>query len=162
MTKKKAVAFAVFLVFAAAGYIYFYGGVFSKKSITIMYTRSRANVMRRPNPNAQNAPPPPVSVTFALDTEYRLTAVKVIPLAEYQKNKYSSPIWDMTSDSNSPPTKAFAYGENIKGMHPVVKGAKPEPLSNDIPYKLLVKAGKILGELEFTVPGANATSPTNH
>ena len=53
------------------------------------------------------------------------------------------------SDSNSVPTKDFAYGAPIKGMHPAVKEATADPLEAGVPYRLVIEAGAVKVEHDF-------------
>lgn len=157
MSKPKIIAFIVFLVFAASGYIYFYGDYFRKPTIRISHTfRPRSAAMNRRKPD--NSAPPATTLNnliFALDTEFRLTSLKVVLLDEYKTNKYIRPVWELVSSSNSVPTKAFFYGANIGGMHPAIKDSRPDALSNNVPYRLLVEAGRIKGECDFTLTTNN-------
>ncbi|HEX5219070.1 MAG TPA: hypothetical protein VFZ59_05835 [Verrucomicrobiae bacterium] len=83
-----------------------------------------------------------VPVTFTLSGYYRLTNLKVVLASEIETNKYAHPIWELTSESNSVPVATFAYGSGIRGMHPAVKGARPDPLVPGVPYRLLVKTDR--------------------
>ncbi len=80
-------------------------------------------------------------ITFGFDRRLKLTCVKVIPLSAIQTNKYPQPIWHLISESNSVPTKDFVYGSSIRGMHPAVKAATPDPLEPGAAYRLIVEAG---------------------
>jgi hypothetical protein len=83
-----------------------------------------------------------VPVTFTLSGYYRLTKLKVVLTSEIETNKYAHPIWELTTESNSIPTSGFAYGSSIRGMHPAVKGARPDPLLPGVPYRLFVTTDK--------------------
>jgi hypothetical protein len=158
MSKPKIIAFIVFLVFAAAGYYFFYGDAFAKKSIVISYTfRPRASAMaRKGKTDNGQAVPLMNNVNFAfLNGPFRLTSIKLVLLDEYKTNKYCHPVWELVSSSNSVPTKAFTYGANIGGMHPAIKDARPDPLSNGVPYRLIAVAGKIRGERDIILNATN-------
>lgn len=81
-------------------------------------------------------------VTFTLSGYYRLTSLKVVLASEIETNKYAHPVWSLTSESNSTPTSSFVYGGGIRGMHPAVKGARPDPLVPGVQYRLLVTTDK--------------------
>jgi len=81
-------------------------------------------------------------VTFTLSGYYRLTSLKVVLASEIETNKYAHPTWELATESNSVPTSSFVYGGGIRGMHPAVKGARPDPLVPGIQYRLLVTTDK--------------------
>lgn len=95
----------------------------------------------------------PNVLTFGLGHEYKLTSVQVFVANERLTNKYPHPIWDLTTTSNSVPTRAFSYGSHIRGLHSAVKGAQPDPLVPNVEYQLVVKAGSMKGEHAFKIPG---------
>ena len=77
-------------------------------------------------------------------------------MGDIETNKYPHPIWELTSESNSAPIKEFLYGARIRGMHPAVKGEKPDPLQPGIKYRLLIEAGSQKAEHDFVpVPRTN-------
>jgi hypothetical protein len=80
-----------------------------------------------------------VPVTFTLGGFYRLTNLKVVLASEVATNKYAHPLWELASESNSVPTSTFIYGSGIRGMHPAVKGARPDPLVPGVNYRVLVQ-----------------------
>ncbi len=94
-------------------------------------------------------------ITFGFDRRLKLNDLKVIPLSALQTNKYPQPIWHLISESNSIPTKDFYYGQLIKGMHPAIKGAVPDPLQPGVEYRLFVEAENFKGEHDF-VPVAKS------
>ena len=89
-------------------------------------------------------------VMFLISQRLKLTSVKVVPLSDIQTNAHPHPIWYLVSESNSVPTKDFYYGAYIKGMHPDVKGARPDPLEPGVQYRLLLEAGQFKGQHDFT------------
>jgi hypothetical protein len=96
---------------------------------------------------------PPASATdpvyFAFDRKIKLTSLKVIPVSDIETNKYPHPIWYLVSDSNSVPVVDFAYGDYIRGMHPAVKGATPDPLEPGVKYRLLIESRSGKAEEDF-------------
>jgi hypothetical protein len=146
---KTTVQIAAILLIVAGCYYYLFKDSFRKPNIQIIHTiRPKAIALRRA-PNTPDAEVPH-AITFGMDREYKLTEVKVIPVSELT-NKYAHPIWDLVSRSNSYPTRGFTYGVNIRGMHPIVDGAKPDPLAPDVVYRLFVQAGSLKGEHDFKV-----------
>jgi hypothetical protein len=91
------------------------------------------------------------NVTFSLHKDYKLTSVKVVPVADYQTNQFSSPLWHLVSKKGSQPVGGFAYGFPVPGMAPAVADAVPEPLRMGVEYRLLVEARSIKGEHNFSV-----------
>ena len=89
-------------------------------------------------------------VFFAFDRKLKLTSLKVIPVHEIETNKYPHPIWHLISNSNSVPTAEWSYAVPIPGMHPSVKGATPDPLEPGVTYRLVIEAGKLKAEHDFT------------
>jgi hypothetical protein len=88
-------------------------------------------------------------LVLGFDRLLKLTSVKVIPLSELATNKYPHPVWELISESNSVPIKTFSYGQSIRGMHPKVKGAQPDPLQPKVPYRLFIEAGPLKAEHDF-------------
>jgi hypothetical protein len=155
MSKKNFIILSVALAAVVALYFYLYKDSFSRATIQISHTiRPRGSFFTR---RAQNAPADADMnlVMFRLEHAHKLTCIKVIPIPELETNKYAHPIWDIVSDSNSVPVQAFSYGTRIRGMHPTVKGATPDPLLPNVPYRLFVEAGPIKGEHDFTITEAN-------
>jgi len=88
-------------------------------------------------------------VSFAFDKKYSLTSIKVVSADELKTNKYANPVWYLISDSNSVPKKAVIYGDKIQGMKPAIAGMRPEPLQPNVPYVVMIEAGKIKGQTNF-------------
>src|SRR5205814_5389326 len=126
---------------------------FAKDNIQI-YHRSRPSrvvvALRRKRVQDDSLVDP---IVFGFDRQLKLTSLKVIPMSDIQTNKYPHPIWHLVSESNSVPTKDFAYGTSIRGMHSAVKGAIPDALEPGIGYRLLVEAQSFKGQHDF-VPEA--------
>src|SRR6266850_4282710 len=88
-------------------------------------------------------------VIFLLNRELRLTSVKVLLASAVETNRYTVPIWNLTSASNSVPVKDFIYGMNIPGMKPSVKGAVADPLEPGVRYRVQIQAGSLEAEHDF-------------
>ncbi len=150
MTRKVWLLIAVAIVLGSFS-VYLNKDWFAKDDIRI-YDRSRpvrAGFLgaRRVAESAANP------VVFGFNRPLKLTCVKVIPASILNTNKYAQPVWQLVSDSNSVPTKSFVYGMNIRGMHPAIKGATADPLVPDITYRLLIEAGKMKAQHDFTPVG---------
>lgn len=149
MAKKQIVLLIVALAVLSVAAYHFINDWFAPEEIQIVHTlrpyTPRASRGRTP----PATPPPGNTVLFSLDRRCRLTEVKVVPLAEWQTNKYAHPVWHLISESNSVPVKSFAYGERIRGMHPPVRGAQADPLQPGVTYRLFLKAGKLEAQHDF-------------
>jgi hypothetical protein len=89
-------------------------------------------------------------VFFALNDDFRLTSVKVIPFDGDKFDPLAHPVWQLVSDSNSVPTRAFRYGQPIKGMKPAVPNLQPDALEPGVVYRLLVEAGSVKATTDFS------------
>lgn len=98
-----------------------------------------------------SGPDAPIPVMFEFDRRLKLTRIKILALSDIQTNKYPQPLWHMISSSNSVPTKGFVYGMNVPGMQPALKGVNAEPLDPRQTYRLLVEAGSLKGQHDFTL-----------
>lgn len=150
MTKKNFIVLSVTFLAVAGIYYYLYRDSFKKADIQISLT-IRPKLSARARKTTDPADPDSVNLNFGMDRKYKLTSVKVVPLNELKTNIYAHPIWELTSDSNSVPTQAFAYGIRIHGMHPAIKGATADPLAANVPYRLEIKAGPKEGHRDFTI-----------
>ena len=121
---------------------------FAKDHIQITHRSrpARAGFFSRKRPAAKETVNP---ITFGFDRKLKLMSIQVIPVSEIETNKYPQPIWHLISDSNSVPTKTFAYGQPIRGMRPEVPGATADPLEPGTKYRLLVEADSFKGEHDF-------------
>ncbi len=108
---------------------------------------ARMGFFRRTKNSSGRATDP---VFFAFDRSLKLTSLKVIPVHEIETNKYPHPIWHLVSESNSVPVVDWSYAVPIRGMHPAVKGATPDPLEPGVTYRLAIEAGKLKAEHDFT------------
>jgi hypothetical protein len=145
MTKKN--IFVVVAVVLLAGLsLYLNRGRFQSEPVRIgsRSMQPRAAGLRR------GAKDPANSVVFLINRPLKLTSVKVVPVNDIQTNKYALPVWELVSQTRSIPVKDFIYGANIKGMQPSVKGAVADPLQPGVPYRLLVEAGDVKVEHDFT------------
>jgi hypothetical protein len=95
------------------------------------------------------------SVFFALNDDFKLTSVKVIPFQGENFNPLGRAVWHLISDSNSVPIRAFGYGQRIKGMKPALQEAQPEPLEAGVVYRLLVEAGSVKAFTDFRARGTD-------
>jgi hypothetical protein len=101
------------------------------------------------------------AVVFGLDQNYRLTEIKVVPLAEWQINQSVLPLWHLVSSSESAPIKFFLYGQNIDDMKPFMPGMQPKPLETNVVYRLFLSAGPVKGQHDFEIGGKPSVTSTN-
>jgi hypothetical protein len=90
------------------------------------------------------------SINFTLGNSFQLTSIKVVSVSALESNKYALPMWELKSDSNSAPVKLFSYGERIQGMKPAIENMRPEPLVAGTTYRILVEAGSLKAQHDFT------------
>jgi len=152
MARKQWFLLAVALALAAV-YVCFFTGWFQRKEIHISSTARAAFARFRAAGTSAH-------VAFALDQEYRLTEVEVVPLAAWQTNSAVAPVWHLAGNRKSAPIKFFLYGQNIRGMKPAIPGAKPEPLEDSVTYRLFVSAGPVKGQHDFWI-GSKPSEETN-
>jgi len=93
----------------------------------------------------------PTPIMFEFDRRLKLTSIKVVAVADARTNKYPQPLWYMTTNSNSVPTKGVVYGMSVPGMRPAVSGATADPLDPNQTYRLLVEAGSLKAQHDFTL-----------
>jgi hypothetical protein len=151
MTKKNWLMMIVLLVLAGV-YIFYFTDWLKPKIIQISST-SRA-FGRRPVNNA-GAGPEMIPVTFSLEPQCRPTEIKVVPLAAWQTNQSTMPVWHLVYSSNAAPMKIFFYGQRLRGMKPEISGAQAEPLQPNVTYRLFLTAGRAKGQHDFEVKTAN-------
>ena len=143
---KKGMVLSVIALLLGATYIYFFTDWFNQETIQII-SHMRPN---RPANIPRGVKSPPVyPVSFMLRGKYKLTSVKVVSAEEFATNKYAQPLWHLISDKGSRPTKSFEYGGQIPGMKLVPPGQRADPLEPDVPYLLMVEAGRIKGCTNF-------------
>jgi hypothetical protein len=138
MRKKEIIWIGVLLVLGGL-YVHYFTHWFEKREIGIAASL-------RPN---RRANPPDFMVAFTLNDDYKLTKLKVIPMDGDKFNPMATPVWNLESDSNSVPTRAFRYGQPIRGMKPVLKGVHPDALTPGVVYRLLLSAGNVSGHKDF-------------
>jgi hypothetical protein len=153
---KNGIFLSVVAVLLAAVYVYFFTDWFHKKTIQIIPTIRPTQPSAIPRDPDQ---PPVYPVSFALDGKYELTSVKVVAAADMATNRYPAPLWHLTSDSNSVPTRSIVYGSNIKGMKPAVTRQRPEPLMPEVEYVLLVEARNLRAKTNFHTARALVRGP---
>ena len=141
MTKKNWLLILIAVGLAVA-YGVFFTDWFQPQTVKIFHTTRSL-----PGRQTQRAGLP--NLMFGLNRQCKLTEIKVVPLAAYQTNQNTLPLWHLVSDSNSVPLKTFAYGQLIRGLKPAIPGIRAQPLTNNVTYRLLVTAGKIKGEHDF-------------
>ena len=90
---------------------------------------------------------------------YRLSEIEVVPLAAWQTNHSTAPVWHLTARWRSAPVQYFAYGQNIPGMNPAIPGALPEPLETNVIYRLFARAGFAKGQCDFQLSGGLVATP---
>jgi hypothetical protein len=126
------------------------------------FSRDRIQISSRNPPSGppggRRARPGTQPVLFNLNGKYRLTSVAVVAVSELQTNKNPHSFWELVAWSNSVPTREFAYGAGIGGMHPKLAGARPEALQPGAKYRLIVKAGSLRTEHDFETPPAAPAS----
>ena len=155
MTKKNVFVLTIAFLAVIGFYLYLFKDSFRKPNIQISHTiRLNTAYIRRP-PKDATAEDFPHLINFGLNGDYKLTSVKVVPVAALETNRFALPLWELVSDSNSVPTRAFTYGLKIKGMHPAVKGATADPLVPNVAYRLLVESKSLKGQHDFTVTEEN-------
>jgi hypothetical protein len=138
MRKKDFIWIGVLLVLGGI-YIHFFTHWSDKPEIAII-----ASFRPSLRPGATVSP-----VFFTLSGDYKLTSLKVIPLEDDKFNPQATPVWHLVSDSNSVPTRAFFYGQGIRGMKPALKGVRPDPLTPGVVYRLILSAGDLTGMKDF-------------
>jgi hypothetical protein len=147
MTKKD-IWLSAILVALVAVYICFFTNLFKPKVIKILDTQRQIHRFR----NKRELP----YILFILESgRTKLTEIKVVPLASYQSNHDTAPVWHLVSDSNSIPVQQFAYGERIRGMRQAIKGADAEDLETNVVYHLILSAGNANGAHDFEIKGEN-------
>ena len=82
---------------------------------------------------------------FTLDGDYKLTSLTVTEADTNIPSAEKHILWRMVSKTGSIPVRIFQYGQNLQGMEPDPKGARPQPLIPGERYKMEVSAGKLKG-----------------
>lgn len=142
MTKKNILLVAVLLALIAV-YAVFFTDWFKTKTIKVFYTYREVEHVR----TRKDLP----YILFLTAGRYRLTEVKVVSLADFQKNPTAPSLWHLVSDSNSIPVKEFVYGQHIHGMRAPIGGEYPSGLETNVVYRLLLSAGGVKGHVDFSI-----------
>ena len=150
MTKKNWLYLAVLLVLATA-YVIFFTDWFKPQRVQIFHTVRELHFRRRSNDHTP-------TLLFGLSRQLKVTDIKVVSLADYEKNPNILPVWHLVSDSNSVPVHDFAYGQNIRGMKAAVRGSEPGELDTNLVYRIFVVAGKVTGQEDFSLGTGPATN----
>jgi hypothetical protein len=153
MTKKNWILVFCALVLAVV-YVCFFTDWLKPAIIQISHTA-------RPTPSRSSRGAIMTAVVFGLDQNYRLTEIKVVPLAEWQINQSVLPLWHLVSSSESAPIKFFLYGQNIDDMKPFMPGMQPKPLETNVVYRLFLSAGPVKGQHDFEIGGKPSVTSTN-
>lgn len=154
MTKQKLILIVAALLLACV-YVYYFTGWFKPKIIPISYTE-RFQLSRGPSPGRSPL------ILFGFGGErYRLSEIKVVPLAAWQTNQAVLPVWYLVSRSRSAPVEFFSYGANLPGMEPAVPGSRAESLETNVTYRLFLRAGGYKGQCDFQLGGRPPAAPAN-
>jgi len=131
-------------------YVGFFTDWFRDRPIRIEHTtRPLRDAWRGDGTRLDPSRRPGLDVSFSLHGNYRLTSVKVVPLADYRTNRFAHPLWHVVSEDGSDPVNSIAYGRTLPGMEPSVAGAEADPLRPDVEYRLLVETRNGEGEHDF-------------
>lgn len=146
----------VFLIALGAVYVIWFTDWFKPRTIHVFHTIRDVHFRRRA---ADEGP----RLIFGVEpAEIKLTEIKVVPLADFQKNPETVPLWHLVTDSNSAPVKDFIYGQRIRGMRPAIAGAEAGPLQTNIFYRIFVKSGRARGQHDFEIGGTPAQDTTGN
>jgi hypothetical protein len=145
MTKNNIMLIVAALILASV-YVIYFTDWFKPKTVQIFHT-SR-NLHPRMVRGAAMLP----NLVFGINQQLRLTELRVVPADVYKTNANATPVWHLISESNSIPIKQFHYGQFIPGMHPKIKGLRPQVLETNVTYHLILQAGSVKGEHDFSVP----------
>lgn len=146
--KKKSLFLIGLLVVLAGIYVVYFTDWWKPKHIHIAST-VRANLLARQQP--RNDAEPPYTISFSLGQEYGVTAIEVVPAADYAQDPKTHRLWHLTAEAAPAPVKGFIYGANLPGLNPYVAGTTPYPLAPNVEYKIIVHAGRLQGEHNFTI-----------
>ena len=145
MTKKNWILLALAVVLGSFS-LYLNRDWFSGDNIHIYHRSRPARIFfRRVRADSSAVNP----LLFGFNRRLRLTTLKVVAVCDLETNKYPHALWHLVTESNSVPTRDFMYGMAIRGLHPALKGAQPEPLLPGVKYRLYVEAGSLKAEHDF-------------
>jgi hypothetical protein len=139
MQKKELMMVGVLLVLGVVYAIFF----------TDWFSKGKLAITASARPERGIAAGTPLPVFFKLSRSCELTSIKVVPLQGTNFDAHAAPIWYMVATTNSKPTKLFQYGVPIRGMHPAIPRARPEPLDPSRYYRLVVTSGDLNGYTDF-------------
>ncbi len=147
MRKKEYFLIAVFILLI--GFIlYLNRDWFTSEKIQISHRSGPA--MRFANPRFAAATKTVNPILFEFNRKLNVTSIKVIPLSDFETNKYAHPIWELVPTSKPVATRGFEYGVPIPGMKPSVQGALADPLQPGVTYRLIIEAGSLKAQHDFT------------
>ena len=152
MAKKQWILVAVALALAVL-YVHYFTDWFKPKTLQISYTE-------RPLASRGQGAWPLILFGFG-GQRYQLSEIEVVPLLVWQTNQSTAPLWHLVASPLSAPVEFFRYGQNIRGMKPVILHTPPEPLQSNIVYRLFVRAGSIKGQCDFQLGGRPPSIPAN-
>lgn len=144
MTKRTVVLLGIAVVLGGL-YIYWFTDWFVQENIQIFTTVRAQHTISRGKGKA-----PVYGVSFAFNGKYPLTRVAVVQADDLRTNKYPTPLWEVISDTHSVPTKVVDYGRTPRGMKPSVPRARPQPLEPGVEYVVIVEAGKLKAQTNFS------------
>ena len=151
MTKKNCLL-VIFLIALAAVYVIWFTDWFKPKTFHVSHTIRQMHFRRQGVVNTE-----PVLI-FGIEPPQEVTEIKVVSLADFEKDAETLPIWHLVSDSNSPPVKDFVYGRRIRGLRPSIAGSEAGELQTNMVYRIFIKAGKARGQQDFEIGGAPNTN----
>lgn len=148
MSKKNIVLLSLLAALGSI-YVYYFTDLFRQPTMEIV-SRIRPQINQR---RSKREPIVPAgnTISFLFNRKYELTSVKVVEENEAKTNKYPHAVWRLITDSNSVPTKTIFYGVTVEGMKPEFAKSRPEPLQPNVPYILLIEAGKLKGQTTFSI-----------
>lgn len=148
MTKKN--IFLIVLVFLLVGFfLYLNRDWFITEQVQISHRSGpplRFARFGRPG----SSKPAVIPLFFEFNRKLKLTSVKVIPVSDIKTNKHPHPIWELVPIFQPVATRGFEYGATMPGMKPRVQGAVADPLQPGVQYRLVIEAGSLKAEHDFT------------
>ncbi len=142
----------ILLLGLAAVYAFYFTGWFKPKIIQISHT---SRVFDRRVSDRARLDPPMTPITFSVEPPCRITELKVVPLAAWQTNQNTLPLWHLIATSNSAPIKIFIYGQRLRGLKPAIPGTEARLLQPGVTYRLLLTAGRAKGQHDFEIKPAD-------
>ena len=133
-------------------YVFYFTDWFKPKIIHISHT---SRTFRPRLGNNAKVNPETVPITFGVEPQCQITELTVVPLAAWQTNQNTLPVWHLVATTNAAPIKMFVYGQRIRGLKPEVAGAHAQPLEANVTYRLFVTAGKAKGQHDFEIKAAD-------